>query len=164
MRWGLEQSRNLMTVHIANDTGMDRVVKTIDRVGIGKYEPYLSFALGAGETTVAQMVNAYAALANNGVQFNGLINLPNAGVEPTCQFADMAKAAGYQTSQRIDNPEALAAVLPKLLKEPGAHFVELVIEADDRRIGAQQPQPLLPEFQFVRMRHAVKALKATLAA
>ncbi len=70
MRWGLEQSRNLMTVHIANDTGMDRVVKTIDRVGIGKYEPYLSFALGAGDTTVAQMVNAYAALANNGVQFN----------------------------------------------------------------------------------------------
>jgi penicillin-binding protein 1A len=69
MRWGLEQSRNLMTVHIANDTGMDRVVKTIDRVGIGKYEPYLSYALGAGETTVLQMVNAYAALANGGVQY-----------------------------------------------------------------------------------------------
>ncbi len=69
MRWGLEQSRNLMTVHIANDTGMDRVVRTIERVGIGKYEPYLSFALGAGDTTVAQMVNAYAALANNGVQY-----------------------------------------------------------------------------------------------
>ncbi len=70
MRWGLEQSRNLMTVHIANDTGMDRVVKTFERVGIGKYEPYLSYALGAGDTTVAQMVNAYSALANNGVQFN----------------------------------------------------------------------------------------------
>lgn len=69
MRWGLEQSRNLMTVHIANDTGMDRVVRTIDRVGIGKYDPYLSFALGAGETTVAQMVNAYSALANHGVQY-----------------------------------------------------------------------------------------------
>ncbi|MBC2669602.1 penicillin-binding protein 1A [Novosphingobium piscinae] len=69
MRWGLEQSRNLMTVHIANDTGMPRVVSTIQRVGIGKYDPYLSFALGAGDTTVAQMVNAYAALANNGVQY-----------------------------------------------------------------------------------------------
>lgn len=69
MRWGLEQSRNLMTVHIANDTGMPRVVNTISRVGIGQYQPYLSFALGAGETTVAQMVNAYAALANNGVQY-----------------------------------------------------------------------------------------------
>ena len=70
MRWGLEQSRNLMTVHIANDTGMDRVVSQIAKVGIGKYQPYLSFALGAGETTVAQMVNAYSALANHGVQFN----------------------------------------------------------------------------------------------
>ncbi len=70
MRWGLEQSRNLMTVRIASDTGMDHVVNQIDRVGIGKYPPYLSFALGAGETTVAQMANAYAALANNGIQYN----------------------------------------------------------------------------------------------
>ncbi len=69
MRWGLEQSRNLMTVRIANDAGMDKVVRTIKAVGIGDYQPYLSFALGAGETTVLQMVNAYAALANNGVQF-----------------------------------------------------------------------------------------------
>jgi penicillin-binding protein 1A len=69
MRWGLEQSRNLMTVRIANDTGMDHVVKQIDRVGIGKYPGYLSFALGAGETTVLKLSNAYAALANNGVQY-----------------------------------------------------------------------------------------------
>ena len=69
MRWGLEQSRNLMTVRIASDTGMDHVVNTFQRVGIGKYPPYLSFALGAGETTVQQMVNAYAALGNNGLQF-----------------------------------------------------------------------------------------------
>ncbi len=69
LRWGLEQSRNLMTVHIANDTGMDNVVSTIKRVGIGDYQPYLSFALGAGDTTVLQMVNAYSALANGGVQF-----------------------------------------------------------------------------------------------
>lgn len=66
MRWGLEQSRNLMTVRIANDTGMDKVVKTIASVGIGSYQPYLSYALGAGDTTVLQMVNAYSALANGG--------------------------------------------------------------------------------------------------
>ncbi|HCJ20010.1 MAG TPA: penicillin-binding protein, partial [Erythrobacter sp.] len=35
LRWGLEQSRNLMTVHIADDAGMDNVIKTIDRLGIG---------------------------------------------------------------------------------------------------------------------------------
>ena len=69
LRWGLEQSRNLMTVRIANDTGMARVVRTFKNVGIGEYKPFLSFALGAGETTVARMANAYAALANNGVQY-----------------------------------------------------------------------------------------------
>lgn len=66
MRWGLEQSRNLMTVHIANDAGMQNVVKTIKNVGIGDYDPYPAFALGAGDTTVVQMVNAYSALVNQG--------------------------------------------------------------------------------------------------
>lgn len=69
MRWGLEQSRNLMTVHIANDAGMENVTDTFRRVGIGNYQDYLSFALGAGDTTVLRMVNAYAALANLGRQY-----------------------------------------------------------------------------------------------
>ncbi|OCC23166.1 penicillin-binding protein [Croceicoccus estronivorus] len=73
MRWGLEQSRNLMTVHIANDAGMENVTRTFQKVGIGEYKPYLSFALGAGETTVQRMVNAYAALANQGRQFNSTL-------------------------------------------------------------------------------------------
>jgi penicillin-binding protein 1A len=66
MRWGVEQSRNLMTVRAASQTGMDHVVALIDRIGVGKYPPYLSFALGAGETTVMRMVNAYSILANQG--------------------------------------------------------------------------------------------------
>jgi penicillin-binding protein 1A len=48
---------------------MENVNKTFSSVGIGSYEPYLSFALGAGDTTVEKMVNAYAALANHGRQF-----------------------------------------------------------------------------------------------
>ena len=66
MRWGIEQSRNLMTVRAAAQTGMEHVVDTIDRMGIGKYPPYLSIALGAGETTVQRMVNAFSILANQG--------------------------------------------------------------------------------------------------
>jgi len=66
MRWGLEQSRNLMTVRIANDIGMDKVVRMIKTMGIGNYPPYLAMALGAGDTTVAHLVNAYGALANHG--------------------------------------------------------------------------------------------------
>ena len=35
-------------------------------MNIGEYQPYLAFALGAGETTVARMTNAYAMLVNHG--------------------------------------------------------------------------------------------------
>ena len=66
MRWGLEQSRNLMTVHIAMEAGMPNVINTFKRMNIGSYQAYPAFALGAGDTTVIKMVNAYAALANHG--------------------------------------------------------------------------------------------------
>ena len=66
MRWGLEQSRNLMTVRTASQVGMEPIVETIKTMGIGTHEPYLSTALGAGTTTVEKLVNAYAMLANHG--------------------------------------------------------------------------------------------------
>ena len=70
MRWGLEQSRNLMTVRTASQIGMPKIVKTAERMGInppGKpYAPFLGVSLGAGDTTVMQLTNAYAMLANNG--------------------------------------------------------------------------------------------------
>jgi penicillin-binding protein 1A len=66
MRWGVEQSRNLMTIRAASQTGMDKVVANAAKLGVGEYDRYLSIALGAGDTTVQQLVNAYAILANNG--------------------------------------------------------------------------------------------------
>ncbi|HVJ03614.1 MAG TPA: penicillin-binding transpeptidase domain-containing protein, partial [Sphingomonas sp.] len=72
LRWGVEQSRNLMTVQVANRIGMDHVVDLIQRIGVSKekYPPYLSYALGAGETTVMRMVNAYSILVNHGRALN----------------------------------------------------------------------------------------------
>lgn len=70
MRWGLEQSRNLMTVRAANDAGMDRVTDTFRAMNIGDYKPYLAFALGAGDTTVLKMTNAYSMLVNHGKKLN----------------------------------------------------------------------------------------------
>ncbi len=66
LRWGLEQSRNLMTVHVAAETGMPKITDTARRLGVGDYPNYLSIALGAGDTTVMKLVNAYAVLANQG--------------------------------------------------------------------------------------------------
>jgi penicillin-binding protein 1A len=66
MRWGLEQSRNAMTVRAANQTGMNNVTRLARRLGVGDYENYLSMSLGAGDTTALKMTNAFAILANQG--------------------------------------------------------------------------------------------------
>lgn len=67
LRYGVEHSRNLMTVRLAKDIGMPLIVEYAKRFGI--YDdmlPVLSMSLGAGETTVLRMVTAYSMLANGG--------------------------------------------------------------------------------------------------
>ncbi len=67
MRYGLEQSQNIMTVQIGMQAGMDNVVETIQDLGISDDpDPYAATSLGAEESTVLRMVSAYSALANHG--------------------------------------------------------------------------------------------------
>ena len=68
MRWGLEQSRNLMTVRAANQIGIDQVIRLALRMGVGDYRrtPYLPISLGAGDTTAMRLTNAFAIMANQG--------------------------------------------------------------------------------------------------
>ena len=67
MRIGIEKSRNLMTVRLAQAVGMGDVAAVAGRFGIQDGMPeVLSMALGAGETTLARMTAAYAMLANGG--------------------------------------------------------------------------------------------------
>ena len=67
LRSGIERSRNLMTVRLANDMGMKLVVEYAERFGVYDHlAPYLPMALGAGETTVMRMVTAYSIMANGG--------------------------------------------------------------------------------------------------
>ncbi|MFZ1681300.1 MAG: penicillin-binding protein 1A [Rhizobiaceae bacterium] len=69
LRLGIERSRNLMTVRLAKDMGMNLVAEYAERFGIyDKMLPVLSMSLGSGETTVMRMVSAYAIIANGGRQ------------------------------------------------------------------------------------------------
>jgi penicillin-binding protein 1A len=71
MRIGLEKSRNLMTVRLAQTIGMDKVVDTARRFGIvDDMPPVLSMALGAGETSLLRLTRAYAMLVNGGRRIN----------------------------------------------------------------------------------------------
>jgi penicillin-binding protein 1A len=67
LRFGLEQSRNVMTVRLAQDLGMPLIAEYAKRFGVyDDLPPYLSYALGAGETTVLRMVTAYSMFDNGG--------------------------------------------------------------------------------------------------
>ena len=67
MRLGLEKSRNLMTIRLAQMIGMESIVDTAKRLNIVEdIDPVLSMALGAGETTLEKLTVAYATLANGG--------------------------------------------------------------------------------------------------
>jgi penicillin-binding protein 1A len=67
LRYGIEQSKNLMTIRLARDVGMPLIAEYSKRFGI--YDdllPVLSMSLGAGETTVLRLTAAYGMLANGG--------------------------------------------------------------------------------------------------
>jgi penicillin-binding protein 1A len=67
LRFGIEHSRNVMTVRLAQDVGMPLIAEYAKRFGVyDDLPPYLSFALGAGETTVLRMTAAYSMFANGG--------------------------------------------------------------------------------------------------
>ncbi|MDA1098776.1 MAG: penicillin-binding protein 1A [Proteobacteria bacterium] len=67
LRLGIEKSRNLMTVRLANYIGMPAVVDYANRFGIMSDMPLLlPMSLGAGETTLLRLTTAYAMLVNGG--------------------------------------------------------------------------------------------------
>jgi penicillin-binding protein 1A len=69
LRLGIEKSRNLMTVRLAQYVGMDAITATVRRFGIQEHmPPLLSMALGAGETTLLKLTNAYGIMANEGLR------------------------------------------------------------------------------------------------
>lgn len=67
LRYALQRSLNTVTVRLAQDVGMPLIGEYAKRFGVYDNLPnYLSYALGAGETTVMRMVTAYSMFANGG--------------------------------------------------------------------------------------------------
>ena len=67
LRTGLEKSRNAMTVKLAQALGIDKIIEMAERFGIYDQLPkQFSIVLGAQETTLMRLANAYAILDNGG--------------------------------------------------------------------------------------------------
>ncbi len=67
IRTGLEKSRNLMTVRIAQDLGLDKIINYSKKLSIYENpEKLLSISLGSAETTLLQLTSAYSVFVNEG--------------------------------------------------------------------------------------------------
>jgi penicillin-binding protein 1A len=107
LRTGIEQSRNLMTVRIAEEIGMDVVASYAERFGVyDRMGQFLANSLGSEETTLFKMVAAYAMFANGGER-----------VEPTLvdRVQDRYGKTIYRHDQRVCNDCQLASLNPREL-------------------------------------------------
>ncbi len=67
MRTGIEKSRNLMTVRLANRIGMNKILSMAKNFGINEgLDENLSMSLGSGVVTLIELTKAYAIIANGG--------------------------------------------------------------------------------------------------
>ncbi len=117
MRTGIEQSRNLMTIRIAQEIGMETVAKYAEKFGAYTHlQPVLANALGSQETTLFKMVAAYAMFANGGER-----------VEPT--LVDRVQDRFGKTIYRHDQRKCTDCSAPRLDKGNG-----LTITSDRERV------------------------------
>ena len=110
VRTGIEQSRNLMTVRLAQELGMPTIAIYAEKFGVyDDMRPYLSASLGSEETTLYKMVSAYAMFANGGER-----------VQPTLvdRVQDRSGKTVFLHDQRscddCRSPDLMAGLLPKI--------------------------------------------------
>ena len=107
LRLGIEKSRNLMTVRLAKDMGMNLVAEYAERFGVyDDMSQVLAMALGSGETTVMRMVSAYAIMANGGKQIKpSLIDRIQDRYGKTVYKHDERLCEGCSATSWVNQPE-----------------------------------------------------------
>ena len=74
LRTGVEKSRNLMTVRISQDLGIDKIINFSKKLNIYENpEELMSVSLGSAETTLLNITSAYCSFANGGKLVNPII-------------------------------------------------------------------------------------------
>ena len=120
LRTGIEQSRNVMTIRLAQEVGMETVASYAERFGVyDEMGPFLANSLGSEETTLYRMVAAYAMFANGGER-----------VEPT--LVDRVQDRYGRTVYRHDPRQCVDCDDPNLPGTRGPRIVsdrERVIDA-----------------------------------
>jgi penicillin-binding protein 1A len=119
MRLGIEKSRNLMTVRLAQTIGMERVAEYAERLKVVDHLPrQLGMSIGAGETTLMRIVTAYATVVNGGKEVTPtLIDRIQDRAGATVFRHDMRKCDACRVAAWADQP-------PPILPDPRARLLD----------------------------------------
>ena len=125
MRIGLEHSRNLMTVHLAQAIGMPKIIDVAARFGIDKgLGPYLAYALGANEVTLIKLTAAYGMIVNGGK-----------GIEP--YLVERIQDRDGRTIMRHDQRPCVGCQLAAFTGAPPPGLPDTRTQVEDPRIAYQ---------------------------
>ncbi len=143
LRLGIEKSRNLMTVRLAQNIGMKQVFDYADRFGLAdNMEPNLAASLGAAEVTVMDITAAYGMLVNGGKKI-------------TPSLIDRIQDRRGQTIYKHDERECIDCVAS--LSESEALGYDLSNSYEEPRLPENRDQIIDPKtaFQLVTMMQGV---------
>ena len=74
LRTGIEKSRNLMTVRIAQELGIDKIINFSKKLNIYENpDELMSVSLGSAETTLLKITSAYCSFINGGKLVNPIL-------------------------------------------------------------------------------------------
>ncbi|MEO9970466.1 MAG: penicillin-binding protein 1A [Hyphomonadaceae bacterium] len=149
MRVGLEQSRNLMTVRMAQDIGMEPVSELAERMGVyDNLNPFIAMSLGAGETTVWNLAKGYAAFVNGGREVSPTLLDRVQDRHGKTLFRHDQRACENCVDQEWDNqmppvlPDNRAQVLDPVTAYQTVHMLEGVVERGTGRRALRVGKPL----------------------
>ncbi len=149
LRYGIQFSKNLMTVRLAKDVGMPLIAEYSRRFGIyDDLQPVLSMSLGAGETTVMRMTAAYSMLVNGGKRIRPTLidriqDRSGSTIfrhdQRVCEGCNAEKWANQSEPRLIDNREQ---VLDPLTAYQMVSILEGVVNAGTATVVKSVGKPL----------------------
>jgi len=136
LRKGIEKSRNLMTVRIAQDLGLKKISNISKKFNIYKDVPeVLSISLGSAETTLLNLTNAYCSFVNGGKQVKPiLIDRIQDRRGNTIFKSDQRKCHGCENfSFSSDKIPKIKDEYPQIISEQTAYQITSMLEGAVQR-------------------------------
>jgi len=136
LRKGIEKSRNLMTVRVAQDLGLKKISNISKKFNIYKDVPeVLSISLGSAETTLLNLTNAYCSFVNGGKQVKPiLIDRIQDRRGNTIFKSDQRKCHGCENfSFSSDKIPKIKDEYPQIISEQTAYQITAMLEGAVQR-------------------------------